>query len=189
MRSVEVCLVGRAFQRKSPSEQGFSLIELIVALAITVVLVVIAVPGLLRARMAGNEASAIASLKLTSSSQVTYAASCGKGGFAGRYTVLGTPPSAGASEFISRDLGQSDTPQKSGYAFTITADSASTAGPVDCTGTTTVTRWYASAVPLSFGVTGNRTFAVNTNNSIWQSTTAAAPTSPFAASATVSPVQ
>jgi prepilin-type N-terminal cleavage/methylation domain-containing protein len=169
-------------------EQGFSLIELLVALAIISVLAAIGVPGLLRARVAGNEASAIASLKLTSVSQVTYAASCGGGGFAPSYLVLGTPPSSGTEEFISRDLGQSATPQKSGYDFALTPRTGARAGPSDCNGTVTTTTWYATGVPTSYA-TGNRGFAVDTNNSIWQDTSGAAPATPFTVSATVAQIQ
>jgi type IV pilus assembly protein PilA len=152
-------------------EAGFTLLELLVVVAVVGIIAAIAVPGLLRARMSGNEASAIGSLRVVNSAQQTYMTSCGGGFYAMDLTILGDPAPSGAP-FISPDLSSAVTVEKSGYRLFMEEGSDGLAATRDGCNPSGVagslfSSYYASNEPISPGSSGSRWFWTNTLGTIY----------------------
>ncbi len=140
------------------SSHGFTLIELVTTVAVISILAALAVPALMRAKMSGNEVSAIGSLKAINAAEAAYSSTAASGGYAILLSVLGAPCPGSSQAFISAELA-ADPSMKSGYSMVLAAGS-SALGPTDCNGTPSRSGYYLTATPLN-AANGRRGFSTS----------------------------
>ncbi|MFZ0909840.1 MAG: type II secretion system protein [Candidatus Acidiferrales bacterium] len=141
-------------------QRGFSLIELLIVVAIILVVAAIAIPNLLRARIAANEASAVGSVRTLNSSATEYAATY-ENGYPAGLSAMGTAAAGDTSAKCSEGLlidNVLTTGVKSGYSFAYkdgTGDTPNAAPTGGCAGWNT---YSITAYPVTPGTTGQRYF-------------------------------
>jgi type IV pilus assembly protein PilA len=163
----------------SQQRNGFTLVELLIVVALIGILAALGAPFLMAAKASANESSAIGSLRAINSAEANYATTCA----GGAYNV--NIPALVAQNYLSPDMGFNP---KSGYNFGLQASVGAPAGAPDCNGAATITSYYSHGRPVS-AQSGRRAFATNPAGTIWQDTSGVPPTEPFATAGSVSPIQ
>jgi prepilin-type N-terminal cleavage/methylation domain-containing protein len=145
-------------------QKGFSLIELLIVVAIILIIAAIAIPNLIRSKMAANEASAVASLRTYNTAIVAYSTTYNTDPLTD-FSTLGpsTTPSSTAADLVDSLLGVK-APTKSGYDFTYSP--GATKAPN--------TQYNIIAVPSSSS-SGQRYFYTDQSGVIWQTTDGSTP--------------
>lgn len=143
----------RAPRRGEPN--GFTLMELLIVMAIIAILMLIAIPTVGSLKKHANELSAIQSVRAISQAQIQYESTYPSNGFACSLQALGGDPKSGPPSPTNSQMLQGDLASglKSGYIFNIT-----NCTKVNLNGTDRITGFQVTAVPQTVGQTGDRGF-------------------------------
>lgn len=146
------------WQRRS-SNRGFSLIELLIVVAIILIIAAIAVPNFMRARMAANEAAAVSNVRTITTAAVAYHVTWGNGYpplLAALGGVSGAPATCNQAILIDSVLATPPS-RKTGFIYAYTGQGPAVIAPPGC-GAPGYEAYLVTATPISLGTTGQRSF-------------------------------
>ena len=115
------------------AESGFTLIDLLFTASLICTLCTMALPSLMRARGAAQSASALSTVRVVNSSQLSFAVTCGSGFYSPDFTILGIAPPNSLTAFLPPELSTGASFLKQGYSFTMTG-TVLPGAPATCNG-------------------------------------------------------
>ena len=164
------------------NEKGFTLIDLLFVVGIMGVLATLAIPGLMRARGAAQSSSAIGTMRIINSAQLSYAIACGFGFYAPDFPTLGNKPTGAIEAFLPPELASGATFIKAGYTFSL-AGTPIPGSPATCNGLsagTSVPGYAAVADQMDIAAPQGRFFGTNADGVIYEHNDSLAATMPEA---------
>ena len=114
-------------------EAGFTLIDLLFTASLIATLATMALPSLLRAKGVAQSASAVATLRVVNSAQLSFAVTCGSGFYSPTFTTLGVAPPSSPAAFLPPELASGASFVKQGYSYSMTG-TALPGAPASCNG-------------------------------------------------------
>ena len=162
------------------NEKGFTLIDMLFVVALIGLVSTLAIPGLMRARGAAQASSALGTLRVVNSAQLSYAITCGLGFYSPDFPTLAVKPPGALEGFLAPELASGPTFVKSGYNFSL-AGTGLAGAPRSCNGLAAgraAPGYAVVADQLDAPPTNGRFFGTNADGIIYEHTVSLSATMP-----------
>ena len=165
-------MMGTTTAARVENQKGFTLIDMLFVIALIGVLSTLAIPGLMRARGAAQSSSALGTIRVVNSAQLSFAITCGLGFYSPDFPTLAKRPPGGTEAFLPAELASGPTFVKSGYNFSLAGTSLAGA-PATCNGLgagLAAPGYAVVADQIDAAPTGGKFYGSNADGVIYQHT-------------------